>query len=136
MPMPQRTAHRRPQALDKYLAEDKLEASCRQLAGSKSWLYKWRKRYDATNAAWAQESPQRPTNHPTHTPERVAGAVVSLPLTLRQNGTGGGVTAMRQALAQQGIESGPSRRTLYRIVRRQHTEVKERGARSSISYEL
>jgi transposase-like protein len=122
--MSQRTVQRRHQAIDKYLAEDKIEDICRQLACSKSWLYKWRNRYDANNVAWAQERPKRPKNHPTQTPERVEGAVVSLHLTLRQNGTGGGVTAIMQALAQQGIESVPSRRTIYRILRRHHTEVK------------
>ncbi|HEY5864486.1 MAG TPA: helix-turn-helix domain-containing protein [Candidatus Tectomicrobia bacterium] len=122
--MSQRTVQRRHQVIDKYLAEDKIEDICRQLACSKSWLYKWRNRYDANNAAWAQERPKRPKNHPTQTPERVEGAVVSLHLTLRQNGTGGGVTAIMQALAQQGIESVPSRRTIYRILRRHHTEVK------------
>jgi uncharacterized protein YjcR len=122
--MSQRTVHRRHQAIDKYLAEDKIEEICRQLACSKSWLYKWRNRYDATNAAWAQERPKRPKNHPTQTPEHVEGAVVSLHLTLRHHGTGGGVTAIMQALAQQGIEPVPSRRTLYRILRRHHTEGK------------
>jgi hypothetical protein len=122
--MSQRTVHRRHQAIDTYLAEDKIEEICRQLACSKSWLYKWRNRYDATNAAWAQERPQRPKNHPTQTPEQVEGAVVSLHLTLRHNGTGGGVTAIRQALAPQGMEPVPSRRTIYRILRRHHTEGK------------
>jgi uncharacterized protein YjcR len=122
--MSQRTVHRRHQAIDQYLAEDKIEDICRQLACSKSWLSKWRNRYDATNAAWAQERPKRPKNHPTQTPEHVEGAVVSLHLTLRHNGTGGGVTAIMQALAQQGMEPVPSRRTIYRILRRHHTEVK------------
>jgi transposase-like protein len=43
-PMPQRTAHRRHQALDRYLADEKIEDICRHLACAKSWLYKWRKR--------------------------------------------------------------------------------------------
>jgi transposase-like protein len=124
MPLSQRTVHRRHQAIDPYLAEDKIEEICRQLACSTSWLYKWRNRYDATNAAWAQEHPKRPKNHPTQTPEHVEGAVVSLHLTLRHNGTSGGVTAIMQALAQQGIEPVPSRRTIYRILRRHHTEGK------------
>ncbi len=67
---------------------------------------------------------------PTH-PEHIAQAVVSLHLTLRHHGTGGGVVAIIQALAQQGVEPVPSRRTLYRIVRRYHTEVKEHGAHAS-----
>ena len=61
---------------------------------------------------------------------------MALHLTWRHNGTGGGVTAILQALAQQGIEPVPSRRTIYRLVRRHHTEVKERRSCASISYDL
>jgi len=122
--MSQCTVQRRHQAIDKYLAEDKVEDICRQLACAKSWLYKWRNRYDAHNAAWAQERSKRPKSHPTQTPEHIERAVVSLHLTLLHNGTGGGATAIIQALLQQGIEPVPSRRTIYRIVHRHHTEVK------------
>jgi hypothetical protein len=92
-----------------------MEDSSRPLACAQSWLSTWRHRYDAPKAAWAQERPQRPKNHPTQTPEHGEGAVVSLHLTLRHNGTGGGVTAMMPALAQQGREPVPSRRTIDRI---------------------
>ena len=132
--MPQRTAHRRHQARDTYRVDDKVEDICQPLACSKSWLYKWRNRYDATNATWAQERSTRPASHPTQTPEHVEQAVVSLHLTLRHHGTGG-AAAIIQAMLQQGIEPVPSRRTLYRILRRHHpedTEVKERGARAAI----
>jgi len=122
--MAQHPEQRRPQAIDHSLADDKVEDICRQLACAKSWLSTWRNRYDAHNATWAQERPNKPQSHPTHTPEHVERAVVSLHLTLRHNGTGGGATALMQALAQQGIEPVPSRRTMYRIVRRHHTEGK------------
>jgi uncharacterized protein YjcR len=116
--MSQHKEQRRHQAIDHYLADDKVEDICRQLACSKSWLYTWRSRDDANNATWAQERSKRPKSHPTQTPEHVEGAVVSLHLTLRPNGTGGSATALRHGLAQQGIEPVPSRRTLYRILRR------------------
>ena len=122
--MSQRTAHRRHLALDRYLANDKVEDICRHLACAKSWLYKWRGRYDAHNPSWVQERSKRLKSHPTHTPERVEQAVVSLHLTLLQNGTSGGATAIMQALTQQGIEPMPSRRTIYRILHRHHKEVK------------
>lgn len=136
MPLSQRTVHRRHQAIDTSLAADKIEEICRQLAGSKSWLYPWRNRYDAPNAAWAQERPKRPKNPPPQTPEHVEGAVVSLPLTLPHNGTGGGVTAILQALAQPGMEPVPSRRTIYRLVRRHPTEGQSRRSCASISSDL
>ena len=115
---------RRRQAIDHYLAEDKVEDICRHLACSQSWRYKWRKRDDAPNAAWAQERPKRPKSHPTHTPEHVERAVVSLRLTLLHNGTGGGAAAIIQMLTQQGIEPVPSRRTMYRMLHRYHKEEK------------
>jgi len=122
--MTQRTAHRRHQALDRYLADDKVEDICRHLACSKSWLYKWRDRYDAQHPAWTQERSTQPKSHPTQTPEHVARAIVSLDETLRHNGIGGSATAIMRALTQQGIEPVPSRRTMYRILRRHHKEVK------------
>jgi len=122
--MSQRQEQRRRQAIDNYLANDKVEDICRQLACSKSWLYKWRNRYDANNSAWAQERPKRPKSHPTQTPEHVERAVVSLHRTLLHNSTGGGAAAIVQALTQQGIEPVPSRRTIYRILHRHHKEVK------------
>ena len=122
-PRSRHTEQRRKQAIDQYLAADKVEDICRQLACSKSWLYKWRNRYDANNPAWAQERSKRPKSHPTHTPQHLEQAVVSLPLTWHHHGTHGGVVAIIQALAQQGVEPVPSRRTLYRLLRRHHKEV-------------
>jgi transposase-like protein len=122
--MSQHAEQRRHQAIDRYLAEDNVEDICRQLACSKSWLYKWRDRYDAQNPAWAQERSKRPKSHPTQTPENVERAVLSLHLTLVHNGIGGGVTAITHALTQQGIKPVPSRRTMYRILRRHHKGVK------------
>ena len=122
-PMSPHTAQHRTQAIDQYLAADKVEDSCRQLACSKSWLYTWRHRYDAHNPAWAQERSKRPKSHPTQTPDHIAQAVVSLHLTLPHQGTDGGVVAIRQTLAQQGVEPVPARRTIDRILRRHHQEV-------------
>jgi hypothetical protein len=125
--MAHHTEPRRHQAINNALAEDQGEDICRQLACAKSWLAKWRGRYDAQNPAWAQERSQRPQSHPTHPSDSVERAVVSLPLTLVHHGTGGGVTAITHALTQQGLEPGPSRRTMYRIVRRHYKGVKERA---------
>ena len=122
--MSQRQEQRRKQAIDTYLGGDNVEDICRQLACAKSWLYTWRDRYNAQNPAWAQGRTTRPKSHPTQTPEHVERAVVFLHLTLLHNGTGGGATAITQALTQQGIEPVPSRRTIYRILRRHHKEVK------------
>ena len=79
--MSQRPAQRRQQAIDTYLADDKVEDICRQLVCSKSGLSKWRDRYDAPNLAWVQERSTRPKHSPPQTPAHVARAIVSLHVT-------------------------------------------------------
>ena len=128
--MSQRQEQPRKQAIDTYRAEDPIKDICRHLACAKSWLYKWRKRYDAQNPAWGRERSTRPKPSPTQTPDHVAQVIVSLYDTFRHNGTGGSATAIIQALTQHGIEPVPSRRTMYRIVRRHHKEVTSRGSRA------
>jgi hypothetical protein len=129
--MSQRQEQRRKQAIDSSLAADPIADIGRHLACAQRGLYTWRDRYDAHHPPWAQERSTRPQSPPTHTPEHVARAVVSLSLPLRPHGTGGGGTAIRPALPQPGSEPIPARRTLSRIVRRHHTEGQERGSRAA-----
>jgi hypothetical protein len=109
---------RRPQASDRYLAGDPIEDSCRALAGAKSGLYTWRERSLATDPSWSAELRRRPRATPTKTPQRSAQVVVALRQTLAQHGPSWGAAALRQALAPQGIEPGPSPRTIYRMLHR------------------
>jgi uncharacterized protein YjcR len=114
---------RRQQAIDRYLAGDPLEAICRELACSKSWLYKWRDRYLATDPSWSAARSRRPSTTPTKTPHRIAQVVVALRQTLAQHGQDCGATAIQQALAQQGREPVPSQRTISRLLHRYAKEV-------------
>ena len=121
--MSQRKEQRRHQAIDHYLADDKVEDICRHLACSKSWLYKWRDRYLATDPSWSAAQSRRPRTTPTKTPQRIAQVVVALRQTLAQHGKDCGAAAIQQALAQQGIEPVPSQRTIYRLLHRYAKEV-------------
>src|SRR6516162_7394939 len=51
--MAQAHEQRRQRAIDRYLAGDPIEDICRELACAKSWLYKWRERYLATDPSWS-----------------------------------------------------------------------------------
>ena len=113
---------RRQQALARYLAGDPIEDICRELACSKSWRYKWRDRYLATDPSWSAPRSRRPRTTPTKMPQHIAQVVVALRQTLAQHGQGCGAAAIQQALAQQGIEPVPSQRTIYRIF---HCSAKE-----------
>jgi transposase-like protein len=116
-------AQRRQQAIERYLAGDRIEDICRELACSKSWLYKWRDRYQATEPSWSEEQSRSPRTTPTKTPQHIAQVVAALHHTLAHHGKGCGAAAIQQALAQQGIEPVPSQRTIYRILHRYAKEV-------------
>jgi hypothetical protein len=135
-PMAPHPAQRRPQASAPSLADAQVADRWRHLVGAHSGLATGRNRSEAPQAPWAQARPQTPQSPPTHTPDHVARAVVSLRLTLRHHGTGGGATALLPARAPPGSAPVPSRRTRDRLGRRHHTEGQERGARASMADDL
>jgi putative transposase len=113
---------RRQQAVVRYLAGDKIEAICRDMHCSKSWLYKWKARYQADDPGWAKGLSTQPRHRPSQTPEPLEQSVVTLHRTLVQSGQRGSAAALQQGLRQQGIELIPSLRTIYRILQRQKQE--------------
>jgi transposase len=117
---------RRRQAVARYLAGDKVEDICQHMACSKSWLYKWKARYQSDNPSWATERSRRPETRAAKTPDHIEQAVVHLRQSLAQNGQSCGATAIRRVLKQQGREPVPSRRTIYRILQRHEKEVRLR----------
>jgi transposase-like protein len=110
--------HRRQQALARYLAGDPIEAICRDLHCSKSWLYKWKARYWVNDPNWATGRSTQPRHMPSQTPQPIAQRIVTLHRTLMQSGKRGRAAAILQSLKQQGIAPIPSRRTIYRILQR------------------
>ena len=109
---------RRQQAVVRYLAGEKIEAICRDMHCSKSWLYKWKARYQTDNPGWATGLSTQPRHKPSQTPEPMAQRVVTLHRTLVHSGQRGSAAAIQQGLQQQGIEPIPSLRTIYRILQR------------------
>src|SRR5262249_15248490 len=59
---------RRQDAIERYLAGDLIETICREMGCSKSWLYKWKNRYEASKPTWVQERSRRPRRIPTQLP--------------------------------------------------------------------
>jgi transposase-like protein len=115
---------RRQDAITHYLAGDPIAAICRELGCSKSWLYKWKQRYQVTEPTWAREHSRRPETTPTKTPQAVEMEIVRLRDIVfpRASGT---VSAhvIRECLRQQHVEAIPSLRTIYRILKRHAKEV-------------
>ena len=114
--------YRRQQAIARYLAGDKIEAICREMHCSKSWLYKWKVRYQANDPGWAERLTTRPKRSPSHTPQPIEQAVVTLHRMLVQSGKRGSAASVQEQLRQQGIAPLPSLRTISRILQRQAKE--------------
>ncbi len=121
---PSTLEQRRQEAVERYLADDPIEVICREMGCSKSWLYKWKNRYQVTEPEWFQEHSRRPETTPAKTPDALEAEIVRLRNTLSSEESGTvSARVIREYLRQHGIESIPSRRTIYRILNRQAKEV-------------
>lgn len=115
---------RRQDAVKRYVDGDLIERICQEMGCSKSWLYKWKNRYQVTEPGWSQTRSRRPETTPTKTPEALEAEIVRLYQTL-SSGESGTVSAqlIRDHLAQHSGPSRPSIRTIYRILNRYAKEV-------------
>jgi transposase-like protein len=108
----------------RYLDGDPIEAICQEMGCSKSWLYKWRDRYQAGDPTWAQEVSRRPTTSPAKLSATLEEQIVHLRQTAVSTGSGpASAAAIRQTLKDTGVEPVPSRRTIYRVLQRHEKEV-------------
>src|SRR5215470_5471371 len=104
--------HHRQLAVERYLDGDPIEVICQEMGCAKSWLYKWKKRYQGTEPAWCQEHSRRPDSTPTKTPAALAAEIVRLRQTLSADGSGTvSADMIREQLRQHRVEPMPSRRT-------------------------
>ena len=120
MPAPLSALHlRRQDAIERYLAGDPIEAICREMGCSKSWLSTWKNRYEASKPNWFQERSRCPRITPTQTPEALERAIVRLRDSVSP-GESRSVSAqvIREHLSRHDVESLPSRRTISRILKR------------------
>jgi hypothetical protein len=123
--LPSALQRRRQEALKRYLAGDPIAVICREMGCAKSWLYKWKNRYQDTEPAWLQEHSRRPESTPTKTPAALEAEIVRLRQVLSSGGSGPvSADVIRDHLRQQGGDALPSRRTIYRILNRQAKEVR------------
>jgi transposase-like protein len=121
---------RRHLAVQRYLAGDLIETICQEMGCSKSWLYKWKQRYQATDPTWVQERSRRPQTTPTQTPESIATEIRQLRQTLSADGTTTvSARVIQEHLSLHPTTALPALRTIYRILKRQS----KKGAAHSVS---
>ena len=116
--MTESQVQRRQQAVARYLDGDKIDDICEQMACSKSWLYKWKTRYQPDDPHWSETPSRRPARPRGQTPGAIEEAIRTLRQTFEQSGEPVGAGAIQAALRQQGATPVPSTRTIYRILRR------------------
>ena len=128
---PSTLEQRRQLAVQRYLDGDPIEVICREMGCAKSWLYKWRDRYQADDPTWAQEVSRRPMTSPAKLSTTLAQDILRLRQTALSTGAGpSNAAAIRQALKDQTIGPVPSLRTIYRVLQRHEKEVTHPPSRS------
>src|SRR5215813_668880 len=88
---------RRKHAIARYLAGEKIDVICRYLHCAKSWLYKWKARYQADDPEWAQNVSTQPQHKPSQLPQRMQQRVVGL----RRPGAPSGTPMSAEAIQQE-----------------------------------
>jgi Homeodomain-like domain len=123
-PAPRSARQRRRQdAIERYLAGAPIETICREMGCAKSWLEKWKNRYEARQPTWCQERSRRPQRTPTQTPEALARAIVHLRDSVSPAASRSvSAQVIREHLGRHHVESLPSLRTIYRILTRHPKE--------------
>lgn len=125
---------RRQYAVKRYLAGDPIEAICHEMGCSKSWLYKWKNRYQAAEPTWSQERSRRPETSPGKTSAAIEAEIVRLRQALSSDGSRTvSARVIRDHLRHLPTESRPSLRTIYRILQRQTEPGGELSASSIVS---
>lgn len=111
---------RRQLAVERYLDGDPIEVICREMGCAKSWLYKWKNRYQATEPTWFQEHSRRPETSPSKTSEAIEAEIIELRQTMSLDGAKPvSARVIQNHLSHHPIASIPSLRTIYRIFNRQ-----------------
>src|SRR5882672_12142900 len=85
---PANLEQRRQRAVQRSLDGDLIETICHEMGCAKSWLYKWKHRYQATEPAWVTARSRRPETTASKTPETVAAAIIRLHQTLSPDASG------------------------------------------------
>jgi putative transposase len=106
-------------AIRHYLQGKPASAICRALGRTRYWLYKWLKRYDPANPAWAHDQPRAPRRVASKTPEDVERLVCEIRQRLvTTKYAQRGALAIQWQLEQLGVAPLPEVWTINRILKR------------------
>uniref|UniRef100_UPI000688C543 IS481 family transposase n=1 Tax=Desulfuromonas sp. TF TaxID=1232410 RepID=UPI000688C543 len=97
---------------------EKPEAICTSLGRSKSWLYKWNKRFAVDDSSWSESLSRQPLTVASRTPQEVEEIVEIIRLNLYNKDQFCGAQAILWELEDLGVKPLPAVRTINRILSR------------------
>ena len=98
-------------AVQRYANGEGVSSICISLGRSKSWLYKWVKRYDPIDPYWYRSLSSKPQHNPRKITDEVEQAVKMIRLHLYNQDLFCGAQAILWELQDLGIKPLPSLRT-------------------------
>lgn len=105
-------------AVQRFLRNEKPRSICTSLGKSKSWLYKWIKRFNANDESWAKEKSRAPHIQTLRIDPKIEEAVKIVRLSLYNKGLFCGDQAILWELENLGVTPLPSLCTINRILDR------------------
>jgi len=109
-------------------AGQSVQAVCRAVRRSRSWFYKWLRRYQAGGTAWFEAQSRRPRNPARQAPKTVVEVVKLTRLSLYNKGLFCGAQAILWELQDLAFKPLPSLRTINRILAREQLTRRRTGA--------
>jgi putative transposase len=114
-------------AIERFRNGESPEAICASLSKSRTWLYKWIKRYREGNPSWCEDHSRCPHETPNRTPSEVEEIVKMVRLNLYNRELFCGAQAILWELEDLDIHPLPSLRTINRILSRNELTYRRTG---------
>ena len=105
-------------AVERFKNGESPETICASLGKSRTWLYKWIRRYREHDDSWNQSHSRCPHSIQRRTPSEIEEIVKMIRLNLYNQDLFCGAQAIRWELEDLGIKSLPSIRTINRVLSR------------------
>lgn len=105
-------------AVNRFLKGERPEIICSSLQRSKSWLYKWVRRYSEDDSEWSKNKSRQPHNLSSRTADEIEEIVKLVRLHLYNRSLFHGAQAILWELEDLDVKPLPSLRTINRILSR------------------
>jgi putative transposase len=125
--MKKKIKQKRLKAVQRFFDGEDPKDICASLGRSRSWLYKWVRRYAPDNSQWVEDQSRRPLSSPYRTPAEIEKIVEMVRLSLYNKGEFCGNQVIQWELIDMEVQPVPSLSTIGRILRRRELTHRRTG---------